>query len=199
MVLRGCPSSDDERLSPKALAEMPNCFSSGSSADDKNHFLEPWTYTKSADEAWKDILSVAEGYPPGQDGIDGGGWKIVKKEPVGYLYQVFESEKIGYYDDLELSLMEGGQCLVRSASRAGYLDFGVNAKRLNYFAKVGTAHELGVMSAFHNPPDHSGSRSMGGPLTSHVSTPQALNSKGGWDCSLVTAERYPLYFKQNGA
>lgn len=44
----------------------------------------------------QDILSVAESYKPGQGGIDGGGWKIIKKEPKGYLYQVFESEKIGY-------------------------------------------------------------------------------------------------------
>jgi hypothetical protein len=44
----------------------------------------------------QDILSVAESYTPGQGGIDGGGWKIMRKEPKGYLYQVFESEKIGY-------------------------------------------------------------------------------------------------------
>jgi hypothetical protein len=44
----------------------------------------------------QDILSVAESYEPGQGGIDGGGWKIMRKDPKGYLYQVFESEKIGY-------------------------------------------------------------------------------------------------------
>jgi hypothetical protein len=65
-----------------------------------------------------------------------------------------------YYDDLELSLTKDSTCLVRSASRTGYLDFQVNAKRLNYFAN-------------------------------------ALNKKGGWKCPLVTADKYPRYFKEN--
>ena len=40
----------------------------------------------------------------------------------------FESGKRGYIDDFELALVQPGKVLVRSSSRIGYLDFGVNAK-----------------------------------------------------------------------
>lgn len=33
-------------------------------------------------------------YKPGQGGIDGGGWEIVKQEP-DYIYVQYQSEKIG--------------------------------------------------------------------------------------------------------
>ena len=43
----------------------------------------------------------------------------------------------GYYDDVEFVALGGadGAVQVRSSSRIGYLDFGVNAKRLNWIAK----------------------------------------------------------------
>ena len=48
---------------------------------------------------------------------------------------MFESLKNGYIDDLELAVVEGGaKVLVRSSSRVGFLDFGVNAKRLNFLS-----------------------------------------------------------------
>ena len=49
-----------------------------------------------------------------------------------------EALKNGYIDDVEFALIEGfgkKSVQVRSSSRVGYLDFGVNAKRLNYIAK----------------------------------------------------------------
>lgn len=44
---------------------------------------------------------------------------------------------LGYYDDVEFAAVDGadGAIQVRSSSRVGYLDFGVNAKRLNWIAK----------------------------------------------------------------
>ena len=54
------------------------------------------------------------------------------------MYVQFESLKNGYIDDLELAAIPeigGGAVQVRSSSRVGYLDFGVNAKRLNYIAQ----------------------------------------------------------------
>ena len=51
------------------------------------------------------------------------------------MYAQFESLKNGYVDDLELALVApSGPLLVRSASRLGFLDFGVNARRLNWLA-----------------------------------------------------------------
>jgi uncharacterized protein (DUF1499 family) len=50
----------------------------------------------------------------------------------------FESLKNGYIDDVEFAHIndKGNNAVqVRSSSRIGYLDFGVNAKRLNYIAQ----------------------------------------------------------------
>ena len=84
----------------------------------------------------QDLIAVASSYPPGQGNIDAGGWKIVKQTD-RYLYMQFESGKIGYLDDLEF-LLDGANKLVRvrSASRTGFLDFGVNATRINWFASA---------------------------------------------------------------
>jgi uncharacterized protein (DUF1499 family) len=56
----------------------------------------------------------------------------------GYAYVQFEALKNGYIDDVEFAYIEGyGEraVQVRSSSRVGYLDYGVNAKRVNWIAK----------------------------------------------------------------
>jgi hypothetical protein len=78
-------------------------------------------------------------YKPGQSNIDGGGFNIVTFNPKsGYIYAQFESLKNGFIDDLEMAVVgkDSNVVEVRSSSRLGYLDFGVNAKRLNYLAKA---------------------------------------------------------------
>ena len=80
-------------------------------------------------------------YQPGQSNIDGGGFDIVTFDPkAGYIYVQFESLKNGYVDDFELAAVgdekDSNAVQVRSSSRLGYLDFGVNAKRINYIAKA---------------------------------------------------------------
>ena len=75
-------------------------------------------------------------YEPGQRGVDGGGFKVVDARSdatTAYLYVQFESLRKGYIDDMEMALKDG-VCNVRTSSRLGYLDAGVNAKRFNWFA-----------------------------------------------------------------
>jgi len=49
----------------------------------------------------------------------------------------FESGRIGYIDDLEFLIDDSKQSAgVRSASRTGFLDFAVNAKRINWFVSA---------------------------------------------------------------
>ena len=63
---------------------------------------------------------------------------------------MFESLKNGYIDDLELAVVEGGaKVLVRSSSRVGFLDFGVNAKRLNFLSSKLRALLSGIPMASH--------------------------------------------------
>ena len=132
--LRGCPSTEGTARPP------PNCFSSVAprpGGGDQLYYAEPFTYKgKDAKQAMQELLAVAVAYPPGQGNIDAGGWKIVKQTST-YLYVQFESGKIGYLDDLEFLLDEANnKVLVRSASRTGFLDFAVNAKRINWFASA---------------------------------------------------------------
>ena len=81
-------------------------------------------------------MKVINTYEVGHDSIDGGGFKIISQSPT-YLYVQFESYKNGYVDDFEVAMLPGSPPTfdVRSSSRLGYLDYGVNAKRINYIAK----------------------------------------------------------------
>jgi hypothetical protein len=105
------------------------------------HSVKPWTYQgMSVAGALTDLKRAVDEYQPGQNGIDGGGFKIVSvrlpqdADDVGYLYVQFESAEKGYVDDMEFSACNG-KVNVRTSSRLGFLDFGVNAIRFNWFAK----------------------------------------------------------------
>jgi len=121
----------------------PNCFSTTGDYElsDRNQkgvdfLIEPWK--PSADEKLP-LTAVADSvqaYSPGAGGIDGGGFSVEKSTDT-YLYVRFESLKKGYIDDVEFATGgANGTILVRSASRLGYTDFGVNAIRLNAIAAL---------------------------------------------------------------
>jgi len=81
----------------------------------------------------------------GQDGVDKGGWayavdqlddagyaRLEFKSGIGKFAKFFNGGK-PFVDDLELSL-QNGEVKVKSSSRIGKSDFGVNGKRLNFIA-----------------------------------------------------------------
>lgn len=136
--LKGCPSS-------------PNCWST---SGDAKHVINPFEFSKKKDAAVADLTSVLSAYPQegvtAADGslIDGGGNQIVTND-AGYVYMQFTSKRFGFVDDVEFSVQDGGKVMVRSASRQGDSDLGVNAARLKYIAaklaeKGGWKTELGV-------------------------------------------------------
>lgn len=132
----------DEYQGLKQCGPAPNCFCSTDKSEiDPDHFVPAWKWPKgmSQVEAFQQLDSVVKQYPPGQGNIDGGGFKIITSDPTkGYMYIQFESLKAGYIDDVEFAVIDAfgkDSVQVRSSSRVGYLDFGVNAKRLNYIAK----------------------------------------------------------------
>ena len=88
----------------------------------------------------KDVKKVIDSYEVGQNNIDGGGFKIIKyDEEKQYMYVQFQSYKAGYIDDFECWYNPESQKFdVRSASRLGVSDLGVNGKRLEY---IGTRLE----------------------------------------------------------
>lgn len=127
----------------KNCGPAPNCFcSTENEEDDPDHSIPAWKWASDLDQqqAFAQLEDVINQYKPGQGNIDGGGFKIVTSDPKkGYIYVQFESLKAGYIDDVEFAVIEQlgkNTVQVRSSSRVGYLDFGVNAKRLNYIAKM---------------------------------------------------------------
>ncbi|KAG7350721.1 DUF1499 domain containing protein [Nitzschia inconspicua] len=136
--------SGNDYVGLKPCGRSPNCFVSstnevGEPDDfDLDHSIPSWKWPSSMNEqqAFDDVLTTLKSYPPGQSNIDGGGFQIVTIDPkAGYIYVQYESLKNGYIDDAEFAFLKGS-LQVRSSSRLGYLDFGVNAKRLNFIAKA---------------------------------------------------------------
>lgn len=136
----------DEYTGLKQCGAAPNCFSSTVSVEeDPERSIPAWTWPKALGDdkakAFQELKEVIEAYTPGQNGVDGGGFEIQTFDATkGYLYVQFQALKNGYIDDVEFAVVND-QLLdravqVRSSSRVGYLDFGVNAKRLNFIANA---------------------------------------------------------------
>jgi uncharacterized protein (DUF1499 family) len=106
----------------------PNCFST---SGDESHLLRSWR-AKAGSNAMGELLETIRTYPPGQAGIDKAGFSIITAS-ADYLYVQFESLKRGFIDDVEFAVKDG-EVQVRSSSRLGFLDLGVNAKRLNWIS-----------------------------------------------------------------
>jgi uncharacterized protein (DUF1499 family) len=146
VALRKDLIGEEDNVGFKHCKGSPNCFSSTDSAeDDPDHSIPAWIWPKEfgndKQKAFAELAEVIDAYKPGQDNVDGGGFKIVTNDPKkGYIYTQFQSLKNGYIDDMEVAYIDGDSfgeraVQVRSSSRLGYLDYGVNAKRLNYIAK----------------------------------------------------------------
>lgn len=102
-----------------ACPASPNCVSSD--AEDVEHQIEPLRLAVSGKDVWKNIQAVVASMPR---------TKIITLEN-NYLHAECRSKFFGFIDDLELHLrQEEGVIAVRSAARLGYLDFGVNLKRV---------------------------------------------------------------------
>ena len=79
----------------RACKQAPNCFSTtpdvavfqGGRVDD--HLIAPWRFpaTLGRAAAFDALVAIVRAYPPGQGGIDGGGFKVVESNAAkGYLY-----------------------------------------------------------------------------------------------------------------
>jgi uncharacterized protein (DUF1499 family) len=107
----------DSGLAP--CPSSPNCVSSD--AQDNDHHVAPLQLAAPAAEAWQAARDQVAELPR---------TRIVSETP-GYLHAECRSALLGFIDDLELNLRtSAGIIAVRSASRLGYSDFGVNRNRI---------------------------------------------------------------------
>jgi uncharacterized protein (DUF1499 family) len=97
----------------------PNCVSSQADPADAEHYIAPIPFKGTVVEAMVAAKRAVESMERA---------RIVREER-GYLYAEFRSKLLGYVDDVEL-FFDGNAIHVRSASRLGRRDFGVNRDRV---------------------------------------------------------------------
>ena len=101
----------DGRLAP--CKRSPNCISSQANPSDLEHYIAPIHGSMAA------AKSAVESFPR---------TRIIKSEN-DYLYAEFRTRLLRYVDDVEL-YFDGQVLQVRSCSRLGRRDFGVNRERI---------------------------------------------------------------------
>jgi uncharacterized protein (DUF1499 family) len=88
---------------------------------DPEHFIESLRCAGDAGRVWSALRRIIDGMPRA---------RIITSEP-NYLYAEFSTRLMGYVDDTEFHLDEkAGVIHVRSSSRLGIRDFGVNRQRI---------------------------------------------------------------------
>ena len=106
-----------ERLAP--CGEAPNCVSTGETRE--SHRVEPIAFADDSEAAFERALAAVNELP---------GARVVVAED-GYIHAECRSRIFRFVDDLELQVdAEAGLIRVRSASRVGYSDMGVNRRRV---------------------------------------------------------------------
>lgn len=107
------------RLAP--CKRTPNCVSSQADPADREHYAAPLAFAGTVG----DLRRAIERLPR---------VTVILEQP-DYLYAEFRTPLMRYVDDVEF-LKAGGVLHVRSASRLGRRDFGVNRKRVEQIREL---------------------------------------------------------------
>lgn len=107
------------RLAP--CPSSPNCVASQADPADATHYIAPIAFQGDALAAWRAL----------REAVAASARTKIVTERDGYLRAEFTSKVMGFVDDVEFLLDPGARVIhVRSASRLGYRDFGVNRARI---------------------------------------------------------------------
>ncbi len=102
-------------LCPKS----PNCVSS--QASDRSHYIEPFKLQAAPEQAWQVLIDALKNQAR---------TRIISQTQYS-LHAQASSRIFGFIDDIHALLDSEARVIhIRSASRTGYSDFGVNRKRL---------------------------------------------------------------------
>jgi uncharacterized protein (DUF1499 family) len=109
----------DGRLAP--CPNKPNCVSSQTANSDKQHYIEALTYSGEPEQARQQLERAIAGMKRS---------RLVRRE-ANYWRAEFTSALWRFVDDVEFLFDDHARRIdVRSASRVGYSDLGVNRKRI---------------------------------------------------------------------
>ncbi|MCK9637705.1 MAG: DUF1499 domain-containing protein [Methylobacter tundripaludum] len=128
MTLSTISQASEKKLAP--CPSSPNCVSS--QAADEGHFIAPFKITGNVEEAWAELKKA----------LTGQSRTVITSETGGTLHAEATSLVFRFVDDIDAILdAEAGLIHIRSASRVGYGDFGVNRKRVEMLrAQLQQAH-----------------------------------------------------------
>jgi uncharacterized protein (DUF1499 family) len=105
----------------KVPSWKPNTVSSTVEKSDDKHYIAPISISGDADAAWNKLQAVVKA----QKGA------AVVDAKSNYLYAEFKTAGMGFVDDVEFALDKSANVIhVRSGSRLGVRDFGVNRNRI---------------------------------------------------------------------
>ena len=114
----------DGRLAPPKRS--PNCVSSQADPADAEHYIAPIAFKGDTRAAMAAVRKAVEGMP---------GSTIIREDGA-YLYAEYRTKLLRFVDDVEfLDDDKAGVIHVRSASRVGRRDFGVNRARVEALRK----------------------------------------------------------------
>lgn len=102
-----------------AVVAKPNNVSSQADPADRAHHVQPLPLSGACGNAMARLRKLIESLPR---------TKVIDSRD-DYLYAEFSTSLMGYVDDVEF-FCDGRAIHVRSASRLGYSDMGVNRKRI---------------------------------------------------------------------
>lgn len=124
MAMGGCSAKNNSSIGIengelKKCPSSPNCVSSYEK--DSSHSIEPLIYSTTKDEAASKLKSIVLGMKR---------TKLIS-ETGDYMHFEFKSKIFRFIDDVEF-YFPGNEKIIhlRSASRTGYSDMGVNRKRI---------------------------------------------------------------------
>lgn len=124
LLMAGCANGAPDRAGLEAgrlapCPDAPHCVSSQAPAGPRR--VEPLAYAGTREAAREALLAAIRSLPRTE----------VLEARADYVQAIQRSAVLGFVDDLECHLPEDEQLVhVRSASRVGYYDFGVNRARV---------------------------------------------------------------------
>jgi len=113
----------DGRLN--SCPDKPNCVSSES--NDKLHHIEPFKYSTDFLTAKNAVIETIKSQER----------TVIVTDSGSYIHAEFKSKILRFTDDVEFLIDDKTKIInIRSASRVGYSDMGVNRKRVEILRKI---------------------------------------------------------------
>jgi len=130
MTISTATQAEEKKLAP--CPSSPNCVSS--QATDGGHFIAPFKITGNVEEAWAALKKA----------LTSQSRTVITSETADTLHAQATSLIFRFVDDIDAILDADARVIhVRSASRTGYGDFGVNRKRVEMLrSQLQQAHAI---------------------------------------------------------